>query len=495
MAALVRTAVDRRAIAARNIVLVTEPADVELEKAEVLRAHDDVQQRLKTLKDMVETAARTGDTSEAARKLVLDMERIESQYGPVASDIVSLALAKQTEQAIQKMNRECRPLLAQLVKATDAYADYTRSRQHAIIASIENAYAMQRNLLVVVSLAAVMLAALGGLLITRSITRPIRRAVEVARQVAAGDLTARIVATTRDETGQLIEALADMNAQLSRIVARVRDSSGNVASASTQIATGNANLSQRTEEQAASLEQTAASMEQLTTTVKQSNDNARQADELAREAAGIAQTASAAVGRVVNTMQDISGSSAKIAEITGMIEAIAFQTNILALNAAVEAARAGEQGRGFAVVASEVRSLAQRSSGAAKEIKELISSSMEKVQAGTTLAAEAGNTMSGVTQAVSRVTAMVGAIASASAEQSHGIEQVNQAIMQIDQVTQHNATLVEEVAAASMSMHEQGRQLLDAVRFFRLPQGDRAIHGRQPCGQACAMPCNEATPA
>lgn len=300
---------------------------------------------------------------------------------------------------------------------------------------------------------------------------------------------------TRDETGQLIEALADMNAQLSRIVARVRDSSGNVASASTQIATGNANLSQRTEEQAASLEQTAASMEQLTATVKQSNDNARQADDLAREAAGIAQAASAAVGRVVNTMQDISGSSAKIAEITGMIEAIAFQTNILALNAAVEAARAGEQGRGFAVVASEVRSLAQRSSGAAKEIKELISSSMEKVQAGTTLAAEAGNTMSGVTQAVSRVTAMVGAIASASAEQSRGIEQVNQAIMQIDQVTQHNATLVEEVAAASMSMHEQGRQLLDAVRFFRLPQGDRAIHGRQPCAEACAMPRNEATPA
>jgi methyl-accepting chemotaxis protein-1 (serine sensor receptor) len=465
----VRTAVDRRAIAERNLVLVTGPSEFDAEKANVLRAHDDVQQRLKTLKDMIETAARTGDTSEAALKLVLEMERVESRYSPIASGVLSLALANQREQAVQKMSQEGRPLLAELVKATDAYAELTRVRQTAIIAGIEEAYVAQRNLLIVISIAAVALAAIGGLLITRSITKPIQRAVEIAQKVAQGDLTTRIVATTRDETGKLLAALANMNAQLSDIVARVRDSSGNVASASTQIAQGNADLSQRTEEQAASLEETAASMEQLTAAVKQSNDNARQADELAREAAGIAETGSAAVGRVVETMQEISGSSAKIADITGMIEGIAFQTNILALNAAVEAARAGEQGRGFAVVASEVRSLAQRSSSAAKEIKDLIATSLQQVQNGAALAGEAGDTMSAVTRAVSRVTGMVGEIASASVEQARGIEQVNQAIVQIDQVTQQNATLVEQAAVASQSLQQQGQQLSDAVAFFRLP--------------------------
>jgi methyl-accepting chemotaxis protein-1 (serine sensor receptor) len=469
MATQVRTAVDRRAIAERNLVLVTGQSDFDAQKANVLRAHDDVQQRLKTLKNMIETAARTGDTSEAALKLVLEMERVESRYSPIASSILSLALANQRDEAVQKMNQEGRPLLAELVKATDAYADLTRSRQTAIIAGIEDAYAAQRNLLIGISIAAVALAAIGGLLITRSITRPIQRAVEIAQKVAQGDLTTRIVATTRDETGKLLEALANMNMQLSDIVARVRDSSGNVASTSTQIAQGNADLSQRTEEQAASLEETAASIEQLTAAVKQSNDNARQADELAREAAGIAETGSAAVGRVVETMQDISGSSAKIADITGMIEGIAFQTNILALNAAVEAARAGEQGRGFAVVASEVRSLAQRSSSAAKEIKDLIAASLQQVQTGAALAGEAGDTMSAVTRAVSRVTGMVGEIASASVEQARGIEQVNQAIVQIDQVTQQNATLVEQAAAASLSLQQQGQQLSDAVAFFRLP--------------------------
>ncbi|MBY4948687.1 MCP four helix bundle domain-containing protein [Cupriavidus respiraculi] len=495
MASQVRTAVDRRAISARNLVLVTAQADHDLEKAEVLKAHDDVQQRLKTLREMIESAARAGDDMEAARKLVMDMERIEGQYGPVANDILSLALANQREQAIDKMNRECRPLLAALVKATDAYADFTRTRQSGIIAGIEDSYTAQRNLLIVISIAAVALAAIGGLLITRSITRPIQRAVEIAQKVSQGDLTTRIVVTTRDETGKLLQALANMNAQLSDIVSRVRDGSGNVASASTQIATGNADLSQRTEEQAASLEETAASMEQLTATVKQSNDNARQANELAREAAGIAETGSAAVGRVVDTMQDISGSSAKIADITGMIEGIAFQTNILALNAAVEAARAGEQGRGFAVVASEVRSLAQRSSSASKEIKDLIAASLVQVQTGTTLAGEAGDTMAAVTRAVSRVTGMVGEIASASVEQARGIEQVNQAIAQIDQVTQQNATLVEQAAAASLSLQEQGQQLREAVAFFRL-NGTAGRSSARLAADDGAMPLRiEATPA
>ena len=286
--------------------------------------------------------------------------------------------------------------------------------------------------------------------------------------MARGDLRSRIVVTQNDETGQLLGALADMNARLIETVSRVRESSGSIASASCEIATGNTDLSQRTEEQAASLEETAASMEELTSTVKQNTENAQQASALATSASDVAQRGNKVVGQVVDTMHGISGSSAKIAEITGIIEGIAFQTNILALNAAVEAARAGEQGRGFAVVASEVRSLAQRSSNAAREIKDLIANSVLQVQTGSALASQAGETMSEVTQAVARVTDIMKEIAAASIEQGRGIEQVNQAITQMDEVTQQNAALVEEAAAASQSLQDQGRQLTEAVAFFQM---------------------------
>ncbi|MBB3015773.1 methyl-accepting chemotaxis protein [Cupriavidus alkaliphilus] len=465
MAAQVRNAVDRRAIAARNLVLVTDAPELEREKADALRAHEDVQARLARLSEMV----RQPGVSDEARKLVEDVARVEAQYGPVATGIVGLAVERKIEEAVGRIDKQCRPLLAALIRSTDAYAEFTKARQKEMERRLETDYERQRNLLILISLMSAVIALAGGVLITRAITRPIQRAVEVAGTVAGGDLGARIEVDRHDETGRLLAALRDMNERLTATVTSVRASSGNIAISTSEIARGNADLSSRTEEQAASLEQTAASMEELTETVRQNTENARQASELARSAADVAQRGSTTVQRVVGTMQDISASSSKIAEITGIIEGIAFQTNILALNAAVEAARAGEQGRGFAVVASEVRGLAQRSSSAAKEIKELIEASGRQVQDGSSLASEAGQTMAEVTQAVARVTGIVEEIATASAEQTRGIEQVNQAIVQIDQVTQQNASLVSEAANASRALEEQGRELSEVVAFFRLP--------------------------
>ncbi|NSX13012.1 HAMP domain-containing protein [Cupriavidus taiwanensis] len=465
VASQVRSAVDRRAIAARNLVLITDAAELEREKADALRAHADVQARLTRLGEMV----RQPGVSEEARKLVEEVARVETQYGPVATGIVGLAVERKVEEAIARIDKQCRPLLAALIKSTDAYAEFTRQRQKDMEHRLAADYERQRNLLILISLVSAVIALAGGVLITRAITRPIQRAVEVAGTVASGDLGARIEVDRHDETGRLLAALRDMNERLTATVTRVRAGSGNIAISTSEIARGNADLSSRTEEQAASLEQTAASMEELTETVRQNTENARQASQLARSAADVAHRGSTTVQRVVGTMQDISASSSKIAEITGIIEGIAFQTNILALNAAVEAARAGEQGRGFAVVASEVRGLAQRSSSAAKEIKELIEASGRQVQDGSSLATEAGQTMAEVTQAVARVTGIVEEIATASAEQTRGIEQVNQAIVQIDQVTQQNASLVSEAANASRALEEQGRELSEVVAFFRLP--------------------------
>jgi len=332
----------------------------------------------------------------------------------------------------------------------------------------EKNYQNSRNMLSGIAIIAILLACGFAYWTTRSITRPLNQAVQIARTIAAGDLTSNIQVESSDETGQLLQALKDMNSSLVRIVAQVRTGTDTIASASTQIAAGNLDLSSRTEEQASSLEETAASMEELTSTVKQNADNARQANQLAAEASDVAMKGGDVVSEVVSTMSSINSSSKKIVDIISVIDGIAFQTNILALNAAVEAARAGEQGRGFAVVASEVRNLAQRSAAAAKEITVLIGDSVDQVSAGTLLVNKAGTTMSEVVNSVRRVTDIMAEITAASHEQSTGIEQVNQAIAQMDEVTQQNAALVEEAAAAAASLEDQASNLSELVDVFRI---------------------------
>jgi methyl-accepting chemotaxis protein len=318
----------------------------------------------------------------------------------------------------------------------------------------------------------VLLAALAAWALIRSIVGPLSQAIELAETVAAGDLSSRIEVKSGDETGQLLAALKRMNDALVAIVGQVRAGTDSVATGSAQIAMGNADLSQRTEEQASNLQQTAASMEQLTATVKQNADTARMAAQVASNACDVAARGGSVVGEVVATMDQITLASRRIGDITGVIDAIAFQTNILALNAAVEAARAGEQGRGFAVVAGEVRTLAQRSAQAAREIKALITDSVEKVAAGGRLANDAGSTMQEIVAEVKRVTGLIEQISAASIEQSQGISQVGDAVAQLDQVTQQNAALVEESAAAAESLKHQAARMADTVAIFRLRQHD-----------------------
>ncbi|CAN5764819.1 methyl-accepting chemotaxis protein [soil metagenome] len=336
-------------------------------------------------------------------------------------------------------------------------------------------YAQAKTLLLAMIGAAMVLAALLAVWMTRLITRPIAQAVDAAERIAAGDLTVELSTDGQDEPAQLLRALSGMQDNLADIVGNVRQNADGVATASAQIAQGNNDLSSRTEEQASALEETAASMEQLSSTVKQNADNARQANQLALGASTVAIQGGEVVGQVVETMKGINDSSKRIADIISVIDGIAFQTNILALNAAVEAARAGEQGRGFAVVATEVRSLAQRSAEAAKEIKSLIMASVERVEQGATLVDRAGVTMNEVVASIRRVTDIMGEISSASAEQSAGVAQVGEAVTQMDQATQQNAALVEESAAAAESLNAQAQQLVQSVSVFKVGRTEQVL--------------------
>ncbi|MGD9835962.1 MAG: methyl-accepting chemotaxis protein [Piscinibacter sp.] len=367
---------------------------------------------------------------------------------------------------------------AKMLPAAQAYL----ASQHQIL-EFQNGLAAENNQEVAEALAQAKLL-LGGLLaaglaigvlmawsIARSVTSPVREAVQAAEVIASGDLTHRVDSQRGDEFGDLLRTIGRMQESLRNLVGQVRASTDSIGTASVEIATGNQDLSSRTEQTASNLQQTASSMEQLTGTVKQSADSAAQANQLAASAAEVAQRGGSVVSQVVSTMDEINASSKKISDIIGVIDGIAFQTNILALNAAVEAARAGEQGRGFAVVASEVRSLAQRSAEAAREIKGLIGASVDKVEAGSRLVSDAGSTMNEIVASVQRVSDIIGEITAAAAEQSDGIGQVNTAVTQLDQMTQQNAALVEESAAAAESLKEQAQRLAQVVATFRLAEG------------------------
>ncbi|MGJ7915628.1 methyl-accepting chemotaxis protein [Massilia sp. LXY-6] len=384
---------------------------------------------------------------------------IKLRRGAQDADIAAVVAAEQEGRGKQGMDT-MRKLVAD-IKGEEAGLMAERAK------AVDSLATTMSRTLIGGGIIAVVLGAAVAIWLARNITAPLGYAVRVAKRVAEGDLTARVEVRSKDETGQLMAALKDMNGALLDIVTRVRTGTDTIATASIEINAGNQDLSSRTEQQASSLEETASSMEELTSTVKQNADNARQANQLAATASENAVRGGEVVAQVVSTMASIDASSKKIADIIGVIDGIAFQTNILALNAAVEAARAGEQGRGFAVVAGEVRNLAQRSAAAAKEIKDLIGDSVEKVETGSRLVDQAGATMEEVVGSVKRVSDIIGEIAAASDEQRAGIEQVNQAIVQMDQVTQQNAALVEQAAAAAEAMQDQAASLASLVGTFR----------------------------
>jgi methyl-accepting chemotaxis protein-1 (serine sensor receptor) len=464
LAAELRKAVDVRAISARNLVLVTAQADREAETELVRKAHRQVQERLGKLRALASAPGVEDDERATIQRIV----QVEEQYGPVALAIVDLALANRHAAAIEDMNTKCRPLLARLVKATDDFAELARTKATERIAASHADYRSDVVMLLSITAVAVLAAALAGWWVTRSITTPIRSAVEVAQSVAAGDLRTEVRSLRNDETGRLLEALQAMTGSLRRIVGTVRESTDSIATGSRQISAGNSDLSHRTEQQASSLQETNASMQQLRQTVQETAQRAEQATALAQAAMQVATRGGEVVGTVVSTMGDIAQSSRRISEITSIIEGIAFQTNILALNAAVEAARAGEQGRGFAVVAAEVRQLAQRSSEATQQIGALIAESRDKVDAGSDQVAVAGRTMGEIVQQVAEVSGLIAEIGAATRTQAEGIQQVGEAVVLLDTVTQQNAALVEESAAAANSLDRQATRLVETVREFKL---------------------------
>jgi len=408
--------------------------------------------------------------TEEGTRMFAAMTEARSGYGQARDAAIKLLRDGQAEAAGQYVLKDLRPPQTRFfdsLKAMVALQERLMQESGEEVRANTSAAFMST---VVLSSIATLTAIIIAVVITRSITIPVNRAVEVARTVAAGDLTSRIVVTTKDEIGMLLASLGEMNDNLKKIVGEVRNGTEEIASATTEVATGNMDLSSRTEQQASALEETASSMEELTSTVRQNSENARVANQLAQSATAVAVRGGDVVSQVVSTMESINTSASKIVDIIAVIDGIAFQTNILALNAAVEAARAGEQGRGFAVVASEVRNLAQRSASAAKEIKVLIGASVDRVQDGNKLVSTAGETMSEVVESVRKLTAIVGEITTAGREQETGIEQINEAITSMDSVTQQNAALVEEAAAATSALQQQASKLAQAVSIFKLDE-------------------------
>ncbi|MCB4362745.1 HAMP domain-containing protein [Hydrogenophaga taeniospiralis] len=407
-------------------------------------------------------------TSEQGKALLGDIGKRRKEYIGIRETFFTTLLGGDSFEADRMLDAELVPAVERYIASMSVLQQHERELVTAASAAAAATVVREEISILALATVALLLAVLVAWRITRSITGPLKEAVAMATAVAQGDLTQRVQSHRKDELGDLLNALEAMKTSLQQTVGQVRSATDSINTASAEIASGNQDLSARTEQAASNLQQTAASMEELTSTVRQSADAARQANQLASSAAEIAARGGQVVNQVVATMDEINHSSKKINDIIGVIDGIAFQTNILALNAAVEAARAGEQGRGFAVVAGEVRNLAQRSAEAAKEIKGLIGASVDRVDAGSRLVADAGQTMSEIVASVQRVTDIIGEITAAAGEQSDGIGQVNTAVNQLDQMTQQNAALVEQSAAAAESLKEQARQLTHTVATFRL---------------------------
>ncbi|HTD04432.1 methyl-accepting chemotaxis protein [Undibacterium sp.] len=484
-AAAMKSSLLEGGIAIRNIGLQTEISDMNKQQA-IAKAQREV---FHTARDKL----LAGGLTDAEKKVVTDISNLEAQIDAPFKETLRLITAFNNDEAVKVISTQIEPLyqktLVELNKLVALQADASQQ-----LAVRTEAAGKQLSLsLFAIGAVALVIGAAFSIFLTRSITTPLRDALTIAKRVASGELTFREAINGQDEISELLNALKDMNDSLHRIVSEVRVGTDAIATASGQISVGNADLSSRTETQAGALEETASSMEEITATVKHNADNAKQANQLVVAASGHAVKGGKEVGQVVETMNSIRESSRKIVDIIGVIDGIAFQTNILALNAAVEAARAGEQGRGFAVVASEVRNLAQRSAGAAKEIKTLIGASVETVNAGGKLVDAAGKTMDDIVSSVQRVAQIMAEITAAGQEQSSGIEEVNRAITQMDEMTQQNAALVEQAAAAAESMEEQAARLAQTVSAFKLdhayvPAAAAAGHEERPAAGITARP-------
>ena len=509
--ALDRTRGTLEVLFSQRVQTLTDMSDLRTALGDLRRAEKDI---IINFNNTVEVAALReswGKTLAALRKSLADVRQVQ------AGDAAFVAAIDKSLDEIQQYEAGIVPIFDQIERAQidgaggGAYADRLKTHMEATDQLFSRLATSAREQMQearqgVDTLAATMSGLIGVALVlalavlipltylsVRSITRSLAQARDLAERIAGGDLSRDTQALNHDEVGQLVTAMGRMQQSLRGLVRQVQDAAGNISTASSEIATGNHDLSQRTEQTAANLEEAASSMEMLTSTVQQSAQASRQASDFASSAAEVAARGGAVVSQVVSTMDQITTSSRKIADITGVIDSIAFQTNILALNAAVEAARAGEQGRGFAVVASEVRSLAQRSAGAAKEIKELIGSSVERVEDGSRFVSQAGQTMTEIVGSVRRVSGIIHEITASAAEQSDNIGHISQSVTQLDQKTQQNAALVEQSTAASESLREQALQLTRAVSQFKLHDG--AAASAQPGGLPAAAAARGRQPA
>ena len=474
------SAMDSLAVQTRSVALFANlETDIDGKKAqaEVNLAKAAQKKYLETEKKLAELLA-TAQSSDAERALLNDVLKASKVAMPEITDAVQQGSDRDTVAAVLTLDNRVRPpetIMRQKVQELVTLQRKLTDDANAEVASLE-----RQNQVVSVVLVLFALALGGGLgwSITNSVTQPIGRAVVVAERIADGDLTSEVEVRIHDETGRLLAAIRAMQARLRELVGGIRQAADSIEVASSEVAMGNQDLSQRTEQTASNLQQTAASMHNLTSSVVHSAESARQANQLASTAASVAERGGTVVAEVVSTMDEINASSKRIADIIGVIDGIAFQTNILALNAAVEAARAGEQGRGFAVVASEVRSLAGRSAEAAREIKSLINVSVERVERGAQLVGHAGSTMTEIVDSVKRVNATIGEITEAASHQSAGIGEINASIGSLDQMTQQNSALVEESAAAAESLREQAQRLTQVVSTFKLERLSAAASSR-----------------